>query len=126
MARFAQLRKFGLALPGATEALYRGEPWLVVGKKTFALRYEKTKAIMKLDRHHQDMLFEVRPEIFTPCRVGVGGVWSYVEITKLKPAELEALVIEAWAQVVPKKISRELLPNQERLSRKTRRKSRLA
>jgi hypothetical protein len=50
------------------------------------------------------MLFEVRPEIFTPCKVGTGK-WSYVKISALSSAELRALVIEAWSQVVPKKIS---------------------
>ncbi|MGH6870374.1 MAG: MmcQ/YjbR family DNA-binding protein [Rhizomicrobium sp.] len=106
MTTFAQLRKYALALPGATEVMFRGEPWLVVGRKTFALRSQKTKAILKLDREHQTMLFEVRPEMFTPCPVGTGGVWSTVDIAQLAPKEVKALVTEAWTQVVPKKVSR--------------------
>ncbi len=49
------------------------------------------------------MLFDVRPEIFTPCKVGT-GVWSYVDIGKLSDGEIKDLVIEAWSQVVSKKM----------------------
>ena len=110
MATFAQLRKFALALPGATEVVYRGEPWFNVGKKTFALR-ANGKIIMKLDREHQEMLFEVRPEVFTPCPVATVK-WSYVDIAQLTPPELKALLTEAWTQIVPKKISRPFLAAQ--------------
>jgi hypothetical protein len=103
MATFAQLRKCALALPGAVEIVYRGEPWFNVGKKSFALR-SNGKIIMKLDREHQEMLFEVRPEVFTPCPVATVK-WSYVDIAALTAHELKALVTEAWTQIVPKKIS---------------------
>jgi hypothetical protein len=35
--------------------------------------------------------------------------WSYVEIAHLDEAELADLVREAWAQIVPKKVSRPVL-----------------
>jgi len=107
MATVATLRRFALALPEATEVIFKGEPWFVVRKKTFALWSERSKrAILKLDREHQNMLFDVRPDVFAPCKVGTGGVWSYVDIAKLPHAELKGLVTEAWTQVVPKKIGR--------------------
>ncbi len=107
MATFADLKTLGLALPGAEFFHLLDQPGLRVRRKTFALWYPPHKTtILKLDREHQIMLFDLRPEIFTPCRVGVGGVWSYVEIAKLDRAELKDLVTEAWSQVVPKKISR--------------------
>jgi hypothetical protein len=106
MATFAELRRFGLSLPGVREHLHMGQPSLRAHGKMFVLSWPPEKTtIMKLERHHQDMLFEVRPEIFTPCKVGTGR-WSYVKISALDSAELRALVVEAWAQVVPKKISR--------------------
>lgn len=108
MATFAELRRFGLALPGVTEHLHmREQPSLRAGGKMFALWWEPNKtAIMKLERAHQHMLFEVRPKVFTPCKVGT-GTWSYVDIAKLTRAELKTFVIEAWSQVVSKKMSRD-------------------
>jgi hypothetical protein len=104
MAAFAALRRFGLALPGVIEHPHMGQPSLRAQGKMFALWSEQTKiTIMKLDRAHQDMLFEVSPETFTPCKVGT-GMWSYVEIAMLSDNELQGLVIEAWSQVVPKKM----------------------
>jgi hypothetical protein len=47
----------------------------------------------------------VRPETFEKFPVGTGH-WSYVELSRLDEAELADLVREAWATVVPKKVSR--------------------
>lgn len=35
--------------------------------------------------------------------------WSYVEIGHIDTAELAALLTEAWARIVPKKVSRPYL-----------------
>ena len=110
MATFGQLRDFALTLPEAVEVEYRGDPWLVVRKKTFALWSSASgRAIMKLEREHQQFLFDVRSDTFTPCKVGTGGTWSYVDVAKLTTKEVEALALEAWTQVVPKKLSRAYL-----------------
>lgn len=110
MASLEDLRRLALALPGAWEDSYRGEPWFQVGKKSFALR-SKDRVILKLDREHQHFLFEVRPETFQPCKVGTGGVWSYVVLEDLDEEELADLVLEAWSAIVPKKVSRGYLPS---------------
>jgi hypothetical protein len=110
MASIEDLRRLALALPGAWEDTFRGEPWFQVGKKSFALR-SKDRFILKLDREHQHFLFEVRPETFQPCKVGTGGVWSYVVLEDLDEAELADLVLEAWSAIVPKKVSRGYLPS---------------
>ena len=107
MATYAQLRRFGLTLPEAAEVIHFGESWLIVRKKTFALwSASANRAILKLDREHQHMLFDLRPDTFTPCKVGTGGIWSYVDVAKLTRKEVEALTIEAWSQVAPKTMSR--------------------
>ncbi|HUJ45539.1 MAG TPA: MmcQ/YjbR family DNA-binding protein [Rhizomicrobium sp.] len=107
MATYADLKQFGLALPGAEFFHLMAQPALRANGKTFALWWPPDRTtILKLEREHQVMLFEVRPDVFTPCKVGVGGVWSYVEIEKLGRSELKTLVTEAWVQVVPKKTSR--------------------
>ena len=75
-----------------------------MGKKTFALNI-RGRTILKLDKPHQELLFEVRPETFSKCKVAT-NYWSYVEIDRLDNAELADLVLEAWCNIVPKKVSR--------------------
>jgi hypothetical protein len=110
MASLEDLRRLALALPGAWETEFHGEPWFQVGKKSFALRL-RDRFILKLERDHQHFLFEVRPQTFQPCKVGTGGVWSYVVLEDLDEAELADLVLEAWSTIVPKKVSRAYLPS---------------
>jgi hypothetical protein len=86
---------------------YRGNPWFNVGKKTFALVLDG-RVVLKLDRGRQELLFEIRPETFRKFPVATVH-WSQVEIGDLDDAELVELVREAWAQVVPKKVSRPVL-----------------
>jgi hypothetical protein len=74
-----------------------------VGKKTFACDFDG-RTILKLDKAHQELLFEIRPETFKKCKVGT-GYWSYVELGDLDEAELTALLLEGWTSIVPKKIS---------------------
>ena len=110
MASLEDVRRLALALPGAWETEWRGEPWFQVGKKSFVLG-SKDRFIFKLDREHQHFLFEVRPQTFQPCKVGTGGVWSYVVLEDIDEAELADLVLEAWSTIVPKKVSRGYLPS---------------
>jgi hypothetical protein len=77
-----------------------------VGKKSFALRFND-RVIMKLDRAHQEFLFEVRPDTFQKCKVAT-VYWSYVVLEDLDEAELAGLVLEAWTSIVPRKVSRGL------------------
>jgi hypothetical protein len=105
------LRRLALALPGAHEVTYRGNPWFNVGKKTFALVIDG-RTILKLEKGHQELLFEIRPETFRKCPVAT-VYWSYVELSHLDDTELTDLVREAWAQIVPKKVSRPVLESKK-------------
>lgn len=107
MATVEDLRRLSLALPGAHEVTYKGDPWFNVDKKTFAL-FTDGRAIMKLDRGHQELLFEVRPQTFEKCKVATVH-WAWVDLSHLDEAELGELVVEAWSQIVPKKVSRAVL-----------------
>ena len=68
----------------------------------------KGGVFMKLDKAHQELLFEARPEIFRPMIAGAMR-WSWVEIEALDAGEAADLVLEAWTQVVTKKVSRAFL-----------------
>jgi hypothetical protein len=83
---------------------YKGNPWFSVGKKTFALAIDG-RAILKLDKGHQELLFEIRPETFRKFPVATVH-WAEVELDHFDEDELAALVLEAWSQIVPRKISR--------------------
>jgi hypothetical protein len=78
-----------------------------VGRRTFALGWGE-RTILKLDKGHQLLLFEVRPETFQKFPMGP-SYWAYVELSHLDDAELGELVREAWSTVVPKKVSRAVL-----------------
>ena len=94
-------------LPGAHEVAWKGQAFLQVGAKAFALGWDG-RTVLKLDKGHQAFLFEVRPETFEKFPVGTGH-WSSVELSGLDEAELADLVREAWATVVPKTVSRPVL-----------------
>lgn len=78
-----------------------------MGKKTFALALDG-RVVMKLDRGHQELLFEIRPETFRKFPVATVH-WAEVELDHLDDDELEGLVLEAWSQIVPKGVSRAVL-----------------
>jgi hypothetical protein len=104
MADMDDIRAVALALPGVREVDWHGEPFFQVGSKSFVHQW-KGGVFMKLDKAHQELLFEARPEVFTPMIVGPMR-WSRVEIEELDAEELRELVHEAWTQIVPKKVSK--------------------
>lgn len=83
---------------------YKGDPWFNVGAKSFALALDG-RVVMKLERGRQELLFEIRPETFSRCRVAT-AYWSYVELANIDEAELADLVLEAWTLIVPRRVSR--------------------
>jgi len=106
MSKFDVLRRAALSLPEVEEGLHRGSPAFRCRGKTFALWWaDGGRTIMKLDREHQTFLFEVRPEIFAPCAVGV-GIWTYVNLEALDDDEIVELTQEAWRTVAPRRLSR--------------------
>ncbi|MGH6956031.1 MAG: MmcQ/YjbR family DNA-binding protein [Caulobacteraceae bacterium] len=104
MATWDDVRAAALALPGAGETQFHGEPWFTVGSRGFVQAW-RGRALMKLEKGRQELLFEARPEVFSPMVAGALR-WSWVEIEALDAEEVASLVQEAWAQVVPKKVSR--------------------
>lgn len=103
MADLAALRALALALPEVEERNWYGEPDFVFRGKSFALQ-SRGRIILKLDRAHQELLFEIRPETFQPCKVATVH-WSYVRIENLDAAELGALVFKAWSTIAPKRLA---------------------
>ena len=106
MATWEQVRAVALALPGASETIFHGDPWITVGSKGFVQTF-RGRVLMKLEKGHQELLFEARPDVFSPMNAGALR-WSWVDIAALDEGEAADLVREAWTQIVPKKVSRAL------------------
>ena len=100
------LRSSALALPEAVEQDHFGAPSFRVRGKIFAQLAvrEPGKAILKLPRGRREWLWEVRPEVFTPCVWGK-SVSCYVALEGVEAGELAELVRESWAEVVPKRLA---------------------
>lgn len=106
MATPADIRRTALALPETHETEDAKGLWFNIGKKTFVLFWAREQRwIFKLPKPRQELLFEVRPNVFAPYRAGA-LVWAYVDIAALTRAEAKQFVTEAWTTVAPKKLSR--------------------
>lgn len=104
MATLADIRRAALKLPGAVELNDHGGNWFNVGSKTFVLYgFPSKRWIFKLPKPRQELLFEARPDVFQPFRMGA-MLWSYVDIEALGRDEIESLVTDAWTTIVPKKV----------------------
>jgi hypothetical protein len=108
MSDVESLRRIALSLPEAYEQDHFGIPSWRVAKKIFADGSpQKNRATLKLDRNHQMILFEVRPDTFSPAVWGA-LTWTYVELGRIDDSELEELVKSAWRQVAPKALVRKM------------------
>jgi hypothetical protein len=108
VATWDDIRTVALALPGVDETDFRGEPWFTVGSRGFVQGW-RGRVVMKLDKGHQELLFEARPDVFSPMNAG-GLRWAWVEIDALDPLEVVALVTEAWRQVAPRRLKGPIAP----------------
>lgn len=109
MATWDDIRAVALALPGVEEDDFKGQLGFKVGRKGFVQTW-RDRTVMKLDRDHQELLFEARPDVFSPMVAGALR-WSWVKIEALDAQEVERLVREAWTMVVPKRVSRAYVPD---------------
>jgi hypothetical protein len=106
--KYAAIKRIALALPEAHEVLTRHGYWFNVGKKTFAVYWDKDgRWIFKLPHDRQEFLFEVRPETFTPFKAGA-MLWSYVRVADLDGPELKELLTAAWSTVVKRSLAKEI------------------
>ena len=103
----AFIRRVALSLPGASEAYYKG-PRFGVGKKAFLHGWDgETLWLFKLPHHQEMMLFDTRPQTFTPMRSG-SMLWCYADVGHLGAAELRDLIAAAWRTVAPKKLQAQM------------------
>jgi hypothetical protein len=102
----AAFRAAALAMPEAIEVPHFESPSFRVNGKIFAqINPGKQRGILKLPKPRQTLLFEVRPEAFSPCVWGK-LVWADVDLDRIEPGELPSLMADAWGGVAPKGLPR--------------------
>ena len=101
------LRAAALALPEAVEVPHFGAPSFRVNGKIFAQIAVKDAAfaILKLPRERQEMLCEVRPEVFQRALWG-RTVFHQVVLDRIEPDELAELVRDSWREVAPRRLTK--------------------
>jgi predicted DNA-binding protein (MmcQ/YjbR family) len=102
MTRCAQVRQLAMALAGVEEKAHFGTPsWRVGGKMFAEARADGSTAIFKLSKMHQEILFETRPQTFTPAIWGAIR-WCRIALDGVAADELKELVREAYDEVTRK------------------------
>ena len=114
----AFIRRVALSLPGASETYYKGPRFATAGSAPAIASSAgsarpgdlphpgwtgETLWLFKLPHHQEMMLFDTRPETFTPMRSGP-MLWCYADVRNLDAAELRDLIVAAWRTVAPKKL----------------------
>jgi hypothetical protein len=102
-----QVRSFALALPRTTEALVHGRVKFRVGRLVFAaVSRDETVMGFGFPREWRQALVETEPDTFLlPRPSDLRFNWVCVRLGAIDERELRELVLDAWALVVPKRVS---------------------
>jgi hypothetical protein len=99
MATAADVRKFALALDGASEVDHWGRPAFRTEKRIFAVM-RPDGLFLHLPEERKQFLFEAAPDAFVKFMWGKTANVT-VQIAKVSKKELEALIREAWQHATP-------------------------
>ncbi len=100
--RCAPIRDAAMALEGVEEKSHFGTPsWRAGGKMFAEAKADGSSAIFKLPKLHQEILFETRPQTFTPAIWGAIR-WCRVALDGVAAEELKDLLREAYDEVTRK------------------------
>ena len=107
MVTLEEVRTVASALPRTTEAVVRGRVKFRVGRIVY-LAFSRDETLMGFGfpKEWRDALVESEPEKFMlPRPSDLRYNWAVVRLEHIDAAEMRELVIDAWAMVVPKKLS---------------------
>ncbi len=106
-----QFRRIALSLPETTESAHMNHRDFRVSNKIFAtLGYpDEEWGMVKLTPEQQQSFIGAEPKVFDPC----SGVWGQRGATnvRLAPAKRDVIrqaLINAWSNIAPKQVHREL------------------
>ena len=102
-----EVRALAMTLPRTTEALVRGRVKFRVGRIVY-LAFSRDETLMGFGfpKEWRDALVESEPDKFMlPRESDLRYNWAVVRLAAIDAEEMRELVIDAWAMVVPKKVS---------------------
>jgi len=103
------VRAFATTLPRSTEAFVRGRIKFRVGRIVY-LSFARDGTLMgfAFPREWREALVESEPDRFMlPRQSDLRFNWAVVRLATLDEPEMRDLVLDAWAMVVPQKVSAE-------------------
>ena len=107
MVTLDDVRALALTLPRTTEAFVRGRVKFRVGRIVY-LAFSRDETLMgfAFPKEWRDALVESEPDKFMlPRESDLRYKWAVVRLAAIDAEEMRGLVIDAWAMVVPKKVS---------------------
>jgi hypothetical protein len=102
-----EVRAFAGTLPRGTEVFVRGRIKFRVGRIVF-LSFSRDGTLMGFGfpKEWREALVESEPEKFMlPRASDLRFNWAVVRLSEIDAEEMRDLVLEAWAMVVPQKVS---------------------
>jgi hypothetical protein len=102
-----EVRSLAITLPRTTEAFVRGRVKFRVGRIVY-LAFSRDETLMgfAFPKEWRDALVESEPDKFMlPRQSDLRYKWAVVRLAAIDAEEMRELVIDAWAMVVPKKVS---------------------
>src|SRR5688500_15319726 len=107
MPTVEDVRSVAAGLPRTTEAFVRGRVKFRVGRIVYlALSRDETLLGFAFPKEWRDALVQTDPETFMlPRESDLRYNWAVVRLAAIDAAELEELVVDAWAMVVPKRVA---------------------
>jgi hypothetical protein len=103
----AQMRKLAMALPAVEEKSHFEQPDFRVCGKIFAgLSRDGKRGNLKLPPEVQAMVLDAKPNVFSPAPGAWGrSGWTYVQLSRVRLAELETLLVESWRLIAPRRLA---------------------
>jgi len=107
MVTVEQVRSIAIGLPRTTEAVVRGRLKFRVGSIVY-LAFSRDETVMgfAFPKEWREALVESEPDKFMlPRESDLKYNWARVRLAAIDLVEARELVVDAWAMVVPKRVS---------------------
>jgi hypothetical protein len=101
-----EVRAFAIGLPRTTEGVVQGRLKFRVGRLVY-LDFSRDETVMgfAFPKEWREVLIGSDPQKFLmPRQSDLRYNWACVRLAAIDTAEMEELVLDAWAMVVPKKV----------------------
>jgi hypothetical protein len=100
---FQDVRAIALQLPGVGEASSRGIHSFTVRRKLFLrLLADGETLVLRTDRFERDHLLSTAPAVFHVAPRIRDHPWVFARLPAADPAQLRALVHDAWRRTAPR------------------------